>query len=62
MTSGRDVLLGKALTGGVDTMLEFTGAGDDDITLTFDPFVHDAAGRKIAFFITRTNLFSEQEL
>jgi glycosyltransferase involved in cell wall biosynthesis len=62
VTSGRGVLLGKALTGGVDTMLEFTGAGDDDITLTFDPFVHDAAGRKIAFFITRTNLFSEQEL
>jgi glycosyltransferase involved in cell wall biosynthesis len=61
VTSGRGVLLTETLKGGVETTLEFAGPGDE-ITLTFDAFVHDDAGRKVAFYITQTNLFSEQEL
>jgi hypothetical protein len=50
------------LVGGVETTIEFTGGGDDGVTLTFDAFAVDAARREIAFFITHTNLFSEDEL
>jgi glycosyltransferase involved in cell wall biosynthesis len=61
VASSRGVLLTRALKGGVDTTLEFAGQGDN-ITLTFDAFIRDDAGREIAFLVTRTNLFSEQEL
>jgi glycosyltransferase involved in cell wall biosynthesis len=61
VTSGNGVLLATPLKGGVDTTLEFIGPGDD-VMLKFDAFVLDEMGRKIAFYITQTNLFSEHEL
>ena len=50
------------LVGGVETTIEFTAGSDDGVTLTFDAFLVDAARREIAFFVTHTNLFSEDEL
>jgi glycosyltransferase involved in cell wall biosynthesis len=59
--SGGKEVFSEILKGGAETTIEFT-AGSDYATLTFDAFHVDAAGREIAFCITQTNLFSEQEL
>jgi glycosyltransferase involved in cell wall biosynthesis len=60
--SGTKCALAEMLEGGVETTIEFTGGNDDGVTLTFDAFEVDAARREIAFFVTHTNLFSEDEL
>ena len=60
--SGTECAFTEMLVGGVETTIEFTAGSDDGVTLTFDAFHVDAARREIAFFITHTNLFSEDEL
>jgi glycosyltransferase involved in cell wall biosynthesis len=60
--SGTECIFAEMLVGGVETTIEFTAGSDDGVTLTFDAFHVDAARREIAFFITHTNLFSEDEL
>jgi hypothetical protein len=60
--NGTKCAFAETLAGGVERTIEFIGGGNDGVTLTFDAFHVDAAGREIAFFITRTNLFSEDEL
>ena len=59
---GTECAITEMLVGGVETTIEFTGGSDDGVTLTFDAFHVDAARREIAFFVTHTNLFSEDEL
>jgi hypothetical protein len=59
--SGATIAGAKMLIGGVETTIDFIAAGDD-ATLAFDAFHVDSIGRQIAFFITHTNLFSEEEL
>jgi glycosyltransferase involved in cell wall biosynthesis len=59
---GTECAITEMLVGGVETTIEFTGGSDDGVTLTFDAFHVDAARREIAFFITHTNLFSEDDL
>ena len=59
---GPECAITETLVGGVEKTIEFTGGSDEDITLTFDAFHVDEARREIAFFITHTNLFSEDEL
>ena len=60
--SGTECAFTEMLVGGVETTIEFTAGSDDGVTLTFDAFHVDAARREIAFFVTHTNLFSEDEL
>jgi glycosyltransferase involved in cell wall biosynthesis len=60
--SGTKCAFAERLVGGVETIIEFIGGSQDGITLTFDAFDVDWAGRAIAFFVTHTNLFSEEEL
>jgi hypothetical protein len=60
--SGTVCVFAEMLVGGVETTIEFTAGSDDGVTLTFDAFQVDEARREIAFFITHTNLFSEDEL
>jgi hypothetical protein len=60
--SGTKCVFAVTLEGGVETTIEFTGGSDDGVTLTFDAFEVDAVRRAIAFFVTDTNLFSEDEL
>jgi hypothetical protein len=60
--SGTKCAFAEMLVGGVETTIEFTGESDEGVTLTFDAFHVDEARREIAFFITHTNLFSEDEL
>jgi hypothetical protein len=60
--SGTECAFAETLVGGVETTIEFTAGSDDGVTLTFDAFAVDGARREIAFFITHTNLFSEDEL
>jgi hypothetical protein len=55
------VLLTKALSRGCESGLEFEGR-HEKIELAFDGCHVDAAGRPIAFLISRTNLFNEREL
>ena len=59
---GTECAITEMLVGGVETTIEFTGGSDDGVTLTFDAFHVDAARREIAFFVTHTNLFSEDDL
>jgi glycosyltransferase involved in cell wall biosynthesis len=59
---GAECAITEMLVGGVETTIEFTGGSDDGVTLAFDAFHVDAARREIAFFITHTNLFSEDDL
>jgi glycosyltransferase involved in cell wall biosynthesis len=60
--SGTECAFAEMLVGGVETTIEFTAGSDDGVTLTFDAFRVDATRREVAFFITHTNLFSEDEL
>jgi glycosyltransferase involved in cell wall biosynthesis len=60
--NGTECAITEMLVGGVETTIEFTAGSDDGVTLTFDAFHVDEARREIAFFITHTNLFSEDEL
>jgi len=60
--SGTKCVFAEMLEGGVEATIEFTGGSNDGVTLTFDAFEVDAVSRAIAFFITGTNLFSEDEL
>jgi hypothetical protein len=55
------LLLTKDLSHACEAGLEFEGR-HQKIELAFDGHHIDAAGRPIAFLISRTNLFSEQEL
>jgi hypothetical protein len=59
---GTECVFTEMLAYGVETTIEFTAGSDDGVTLTFDAFDVDAARREIAFFVTHTNLFSEDEL
>jgi len=61
VTADGKVLLTKALNHGSEAGLEFAGR-HGRIELAFDGHHVDAAGRPIAFLISRTNLFNEQEL
>jgi hypothetical protein len=60
--SGTECVFAEMLVGGVETTIEFAALSEDGVTLTFDAFEVDAVRREIAFFITHTNLFSEDDL
>jgi len=59
--SGGELILSKSLEADLEATLEFV-AVENDVTITFDAFQRTKDGRKIAFRLTDTNLFSEHEL
>ena len=59
--SGAHSVFAGWMKGGVDTTIEFI-ARNGEATLRFDRCHIDTIGRETAFFVTYTNLFSEQEL
>ena len=58
---GENGLIRKELFGGVDATIEFVPAAEM-VILSFDAFQVDSIGRKLAFLVSETNLFSEAEL
>jgi glycosyltransferase involved in cell wall biosynthesis len=59
--SGGELILSKSLEADLEATLEFV-AIENEVTITFDAFRRTKDGRQIAFRLTDTNLFSEQEL
>ena len=59
--SGGKLILSKVLEARREVSLAFT-ACDDTVTVAFDHSMVGADGRRVAFFVTNTNLLSEREL
>ena len=59
--TGEELILSRSLEAEREATLEFEALGGD-VKITFDAFQRAKDGRKLAFRLTGTNLFSEQEL
>jgi glycosyltransferase involved in cell wall biosynthesis len=59
--SGGELILSKTLKAERETTLEFV-ALHDEVTITFEESAANKNGPRLAFRVTETNLFSEQEL
>jgi len=59
--SGGQLILSKSLEADVETMLEFV-AISNDVNIKFERSRRTRAGERIAFRVTHTTLFSEEEV